>query len=81
MRNRLLEIWDKILLNKRSLVESVFNVLKNTLHLEHSRHRSVINAGVYFITTLIAYCWKPHKPQIKFNQRETQLLQAIGLEF
>jgi hypothetical protein len=79
MKNRLLEIWDKILLKKRSLIESIFNIMKNTLHLEHSRHRSVINAGVYFITTLIAYCWKPNKPKIKFNNQETQLLQAIGL--
>ncbi|MDQ5921758.1 MAG: hypothetical protein QG673_1817 [Pseudomonadota bacterium] len=79
MKNRLLEIWDKILLKKRSLIESVYNIMKNILHLEHSRHRSVINAGVYYITTIIAYTWKPNKPQIKFNNQETQLLQAIGL--
>jgi len=81
MKNRLLEIWDKILLKKRSLIESVYNILKNTLHLEHSRHRSVINAGVYYITTLIAYCWKPNKPQIKFTKQEKQLLQALALPF
>lgn len=80
MKNRLLDIWDKILLKKLSLIKSVFNVMKNTLHLEHSRHRSVTNAGVYYITTLSAYCWKPNKPQIKFNKQETQLLQAIGLQ-
>ena len=79
MKNRLLEMWDKILLKKRSLIESVYNVMKNTLHLEHSRHRSTTNAGIYYLTTLIAYCWKPSKPGIKFNQRETQLLQALGL--
>ena len=79
MKNRLLEMWDKILLRKRSLIESIFNVMKNTLHLEHSRHRSIINAGVYMITTLIAYCLKPNKPKIKFNTQETQLLQAVGL--
>ncbi len=77
MKNRLLQMWDKILLRKRSLIESIFNVMKNTLHLEHSRHRSVINAGVYMITTLIAYCLKPNKPKIKFNHLENQLLQAL----
>jgi len=81
MKNRLLEMWDKILLKKRSLIESIFNIMKNTLHLEHSRHRSVINAGIYMITTLIAYCWKPTKPQIQFNKQETQLLQAVGIKF
>ena len=79
MKNRLLDIWDKILLKKRSLIESVFNVMKNTLHLEHSRHRSVANACVYYLTTLIAYCWKPNKPHIKFNKQETQLLQVVGI--
>ncbi len=79
MKNRLLEIWDKILLKKRSLIESIYNVIKNTLHLEHARHRSVTNAGVYYITTIIAYTWKPNKPRLKFNERETQLLQALGM--
>lgn len=79
MKNRLLELWDKILLKKRSLIESVYNIMKNLLHLEHSRHRSVINAGIYYVTTLIAYCWKPNKPQIKFTNKEMQLLQALGI--
>jgi hypothetical protein len=79
MKDRLLELWDKILLKKRSLIESVYNIMKNTLHLEHSRHRSVVNAGIYYITTLIAYCWKPNKPHIRFNKQETKLLQALGL--
>lgn len=76
MKSRLLELWDKILLKKISLIESVYNLMKNTVHLEHSRRRSVVNAGV---TTLIAYCWKPNKPQIKFNKQEMQLLQDIGM--
>jgi hypothetical protein len=79
MKNRLLKIWDKILLKKRSLIESVYHIMKNTLHLEHSRHRSVINAGVYYITTMIAYCWKPSKPKIRFNKQESQLLQQLAV--
>lgn len=79
MKNRLLSIWDKILLKKRSLIESVYHIMKDSLHLEHSRHRSVTNAGIYYITTVIAYCWKPNKPKIKFNKEETLLLQALGI--
>ncbi len=74
-----MKLWDKILLKKRSLIESVYNIMKNTLHLEHSRHRSVVNAGVYYVTTLIAYCWKPNKPHIKFTKQEIMLLQALEL--
>lgn len=79
MKNRLLDITDKILLKKRSLIESVFNIMKNMLHLEHSRHRSIINAAIYLVTTLIAYCLKPSKPKIKFNRKETLALQSISL--
>ncbi|WP_371223319.1 transposase [Orientia tsutsugamushi] len=40
MKTYLLDIQDKRLLNKRSLIESVFNVLKKHMLLEHTRHRS-----------------------------------------
>ncbi|BAG40436.1 transposase [Orientia tsutsugamushi str. Ikeda] len=40
MKTYLLDIQDKKLLNKRSLIESVFNVLKKHMLLEHTRHRS-----------------------------------------
>lgn len=43
MKNHLLELEDKKMLRKRSLIESVFNVLKNHMSLEHSRHRSPVN--------------------------------------
>ncbi|KJV55764.1 transposase DDE domain protein [Orientia tsutsugamushi str. Kato PP] len=40
MKTYLLDIQDNLLLNKRSLIESVFNVLKKHMLLEHTRHRS-----------------------------------------
>ena len=43
MNNHLLELEDKKLLPKRSLIEAVFNVLKNRMGAEHSRHRSPVN--------------------------------------
>ncbi|KJW06793.1 transposase DDE domain protein [Orientia tsutsugamushi str. UT144] len=43
MKTYLLDIDDKRLLNKRSLIESVFNVLKKHMHLEHTRYRSPLN--------------------------------------
>lgn len=45
-KNHLLEFEDKLLLRKRSIVESVCNVLKNHMNLEHFRHRSSINSLV-----------------------------------
>jgi hypothetical protein len=55
MKNHLLELDDKINLRKRSLIESVFNVLKNSMNLEHSRHRSPINFLVHILACITAY--------------------------
>ncbi|SPR08410.1 transposase [Orientia tsutsugamushi] len=55
MKTYLLYIDDKRLLNKRSLIESVFNVLKKHMHLEHTRHRSPINFFVHIIASLATY--------------------------
>jgi len=55
MKNHLLEMSDKILLRKRSLIESVFNVLKNRMELEHTRHRSPVNFLVHVIACVAGY--------------------------
>ena len=55
MKNYLLEMSDKILLRKRSLIESVFNVLKNRMGLEHTRHRSPVNFLVHIIACVASY--------------------------
>lgn len=55
MKNHLLELDDKINLRKRSLIESVFNVLKNNMNLEHSRHRSPINFLVHILACITGY--------------------------
>jgi hypothetical protein len=55
MKNYLLELEDKMLLRKRSLIESVLNVLKNKMNLEHSRHRSPINFLVHVIACVVSY--------------------------
>ena len=61
-------IWqEKILLRKRSLIETVFDYLKNKLQLEHTRHRSPFNMIVHIISTLIVYQLKPSKPTISQN--------------
>ena len=64
MKNQLM-IWrEKVLLGKRSLIESVFNILKNELGLVHSRHRCITNFYVHIMTVLIAYQISPKKPHI-----------------
>ncbi|MDF2965310.1 MAG: tnA [Rickettsiaceae bacterium] len=71
MKNYLMDIGDKMLLRKRSLIESVLNVLINRMSLEHTRHRSPINFLVHILACLTAYALKPSK----INKLKTSLIQ------
>lgn len=55
MKNYLLELEDKMLLRKRSLIEAVFNVLKNSMNLEQTRSRSPVNYLVHILACVSAY--------------------------
>jgi hypothetical protein len=67
MKNVLMELKDKILLRKRSVIETVNDELKNMCQVEHSRHRSFSGFIVNTIAALIAYSFFPKKPQIKYQ--------------
>ncbi|KAA6303991.1 hypothetical protein EZS27_044366, partial [termite gut metagenome] len=43
MKNRLMSVNDKILLRKRSIIETINGELKSICYIEHSRHRSPAN--------------------------------------
>jgi hypothetical protein len=68
MKNSLMELKDKILLRKRSVIETVNDELKNMCQIEHSRHRSFGNFLSNLISGLVAYCFFPKKPAIKFEE-------------
>lgn len=65
MKNKLLELQDKYYLKKRSLVETVIDLLKHICDLWHTRHRSVDNAFNNALAALAAYNFFDHKPAIK----------------
>ena len=69
MKNTLMELKDKILLRKRSVIETVNDELKNICQIEHSRHRSFDNFIVNIISAIIAYSFFPKKPSIKFEKQ------------
>jgi hypothetical protein len=64
MKNRLMPWIDKLLLRKRAIIESIIDQLKNISQIEHTRHRSPINAFINIIAGLIAYCHQPRKPSL-----------------
>lgn len=67
MKNRLTALEDRLLLRKRSIVETIIDQLKNISQIEHSRHRSPINCLVNLVCGLIAYCHQPKKPAIAID--------------
>lgn len=56
--------FDQALLRKRSLVETVFDELKNLCQIAHTRHRSPMNFAVNLMAGIVAYCLQPVKPRI-----------------
>ena len=55
MKNYLINLADKKLLRKRFCIETIFGFLKNSMNLEHTRHRSPINFLVNILAALTAY--------------------------
>jgi len=74
MKNKLMTLGDKVLLRKRSVIETVNDQLKNISEIEHSRHRSPANFLVNLISGLIAYMLKPTKPSL-FKYEDSTSLQ------
>ena len=64
MKNKLLQFEDAVFLKKRAVIESVNNILKNTLQIEHTRHRNPVNFIVNLISGIVAYCFIEKKPSI-----------------
>jgi len=77
MKNKLMDLNEKILLRKRNIIETVFDYLKNKMNLEHTRHRSPINAFVHILSTLVAYSMKKHKPSMSFHYSFSEPLALI----
>ncbi len=67
MENKLMALNEKILLRKRSVIETVNGVLKTDFQIVHTRHRSFINGFIHIFSTLVAYCLKSKKPSISFD--------------
>ena len=64
MKPKMMDAFDKALLRKRAIVESVIDQRKNISQIEHSRHRSVSNFILNLISGLTAYGLQPKKPAI-----------------
>ena len=75
MKNKLMDLTDRIYLRKRAVIETVIDFLKNICQIEHTRHRSVFNFGVNILAGLVAYTFLEKKPALRFNKNEYKTLE------
>ncbi len=74
MKNRLILLSDKLLLRKRSILETIIDQLKNISQIEHTRHRSLANFMVNLVCGLIAYSHQPSKPSLALDLPQLEAL-------
>lgn len=81
MKNRLMDVYDKIMLLKRSIIETINDMLKNVAQIVHTRHRSLSNFIVNLLAGMAAYAFYDTKPSIKmeFEMEEKQGLKQLTL--
>lgn len=77
MKNSLMKMNDKIMLRKRSVIETVNHELKNICQIEHSRYRSFVNFIVNILAGLSAYSFFPKKTSIKYETVKSNQLYAF----
>ncbi|MDO1446701.1 IS982 family transposase [Rhodocytophaga aerolata] len=74
MKNKLIKLSDYMKLRKRALIESVNDILTSVFDLEHTRHRSPVNALAHMLSALIAYCFYEDKPAVFIEHNQILLL-------
>ena len=67
MKNKLIPLYDKIMLRKRSVIETINDELKNVAQLVHSRHRSLDNFLMNVLAVITAYTFFDKKPSINID--------------
>lgn len=80
MKSKALSNEEKLLLRKRSVIETVNDELKNMCQIEHTRHRSISGFLLNIMGAIVAYSFFPKKPSITPIVMETnpKLIQQFN---
>ena len=73
-----MDVHDKIMLRKRSIIETINGMLKNVAQIVHTRHRSVSNFIVKLLAGMAAYAFYDTKLSINMEfemEGETEVKQ------
>ncbi|MFQ3313848.1 MAG: hypothetical protein ACI8SC_003069, partial [Colwellia sp.] len=66
--------FNKALLSKRYIIETINEQLKNFSQIEHSQHRSETGFMLNIISGIVAYCLKEQKPRSKLSPSKSGLV-------
>ncbi len=70
MKAKALSLWDRAMLSRRFIIETINDQLKNISQIEHSRHRSPNGFMLNLLGGLVAYCLKENKPTLNISDLE-----------
>ena len=68
MKQKVISPMKQYYLDKRVMIETIIDQLKNLLHIDHSRHRSIMNFQINVLGGLLAYVFKPRKVNVPFHK-------------
>lgn len=70
MKAKAMSLWDRAMLSRRFIIETINDQLKNISQIEHSRHRSPNGFMLNLLAGLVAYCLKDNKPTLNLTDVE-----------
>ena len=79
MKNRLIPLFDKLLLRKRAIIETIIDQLKNIMQIEHSRHRGVPHYFADILAGLIAYTYQEKLPSLNLATQQQKMLGGYAI--
>ena len=81
MKNRLIDVYDRMMLRKRSFIETGHDILRNVSQIVHMRHKILSNSIMNLLAGMAAYAFYDTKPSIniEFKMEEKQCVKQLTL--
>ncbi|NCP66428.1 MAG: IS982 family transposase, partial [Paraglaciecola sp.] len=71
-----ISLWDRAMLSRRFIIETINDQLKNISFIEYSRHRSMNGFMLNLMAGLVAYCLKKNKLSLNISDVERNAMVA-----
>jgi len=76
MKAKAISLWDRAMLSRRFIIETINDQLKNISFIEYSRHRSMNGFMLNLMAGLVAYCLKKNKLSLNISDVERNAMVA-----